>query len=401
MKDNLIYFDNNATTKISKRTLEAMQPFLEDNYANPSSMYPFAKKVGDAVDKAREQVVELMGASEPREIIFTASGTESANIAIKGALYNTTKKHIITTKVEHSCVLNLYKFLEKKGYRVTYLNVNSEGLIDLDQLEESVCDDTALVSCMWANNETGVIFPVDEIATIVKRINPEALIFVDGVQAAGKIPMDVKSTKIDMVSISGHKLHAPKGVAALYIKKGTMIKPIIIGGHQERGLRAGTHNVASIVALGEASIEAMEYLEDEDTRIRALRDKLELNILKRIYNAKVNGSRTNRVPNTTNIGFEFIEGELILLHMADLGICASSGSACTSGSLEPSHVLKAMGVPFTALHGSVRFSLGRYTTEEEVDFVIENLPAVIERLNGYSPFQKELAELKDIKTASV
>jgi cysteine desulfurase len=252
---------------------------------------------------------------------------------------------------------------------------------------------------MWANNETGVIFPVEKMAEIIKEKNPKTLFFVDGVQAVGKIPVDVKNTKIDMLGISGHKIHAPKGIGALYVKKGTFITPLIIGGHQEKGKRAGTENVAGIIGFGVASKLAKEFLDDENTRVRALRDRLEIGILEQVFNARVNGSRINRVPNTTNISFEYIEGELILLHFSDLNICASSGSACTSGSLEPSHVLRAMGIPFTAIHGSIRFSLGRYTNEDEVDYVIKAVPHVIKKLNNISPYQKQLKELERIKTA--
>jgi cysteine desulfurase len=295
--------------------------------------------------------------------------------------------------------LNVYKWLEKRGYKVTYLGVNSEGELDLQELKESITDETALVSIMYANNETGVVFPIKEIGEIIKDKNPSTKFFVDAVQAAGKIPINVSDSHIDLLGISGHKIHAPKGVGALYIKKGTMINPLIIGGHQEFGKRAGTENVTSIVGLGLASELALEHLEDEDTRVRRLRDKLEIGLLERVYNAKVNGSRINRVPNTTNISFEYVEGELILLHFSDVGICASSGSACTSGSLEPSHVLRAMGVPFTAMHGSVRFSLSRYTTDKDIDFVLETVPdIIINKINKLSPYQKQLEDLKRIKS---
>lgn len=392
-----IYFDNNATTKVCDEAVEAMLPFLSEKYGNPSSMHDFGGEVGKYLVKARQQVADLIGAASQDEIIFTSCGTESSNTALRGLTGN--KKHIITTKVEHPCVLNVAKHLEKKGYEVTYLGVNAEGEIDPDEFKASIRPDTALVAIMWANNETGVVFPVEKMAEITKQKNPETLFFVDGVQAAGKIPLNVKDTKIDMVGISGHKIHAPKGVGALYIRKGTPVTPFMLGGHQERGKRAGTENVPGIIALGVAAEEAQNYLEDEATRVKALRDKLEKGILEKIFNARVNGTRVNRVPNTTNISFEYIEGELILLHLSDLGICASSGSACTSGSLEPSHVLRAMGVPFTAVHGSIRFSLSRYTTDEEVDFVLEKLPEVINKLNSISPFQKELKELKETKRA--
>jgi cysteine desulfurase len=385
---------------VADEVISAMIPFYSDNYGNPSSMHAFGGEVGKYIAKARQQVSELVGASEPREIIFTSCGTESANMAIRGILEaKPQKKHIITTKVEHPCVLNTFRWLEKKGYRTTYLSVNSEGELDLEEFKDSITDETALVACMWANNETGVIFPVEKMAEITKEKNPSTLFFVDAVQAAGKIPINVKNTKIDCLAISGHKLHAPKGIAALYIKKGVLVNPLIIGGHQERGKRAGTENVAGIIGLGVASELALKYLDDEETRIKQLRDKLERGLLERIFNARVNGSRINRVPNTTNISFEYIEGELILLHLSDLNICASSGSACTSGSLEPSHVLRAMGVPFTAIHGSTRFSLSRYNTNEEIDYALEVIPHVIEKLNSISPFQKQLKELQEIKLA--
>lgn len=397
--EKIVYVDNNATTKVDEKVLDSMMPYFGEKYGNPSSMHAFGGEVGRDIEKAREQVAELVGANSPREIIFTGSGSESANMAIRGVLFDNPHRHIITTKVEHACVMNTYRWLEKRGYKVTYIDVNSEGELDLAQLKESVTDKTVLVSIMWANNETGVIFPVKEIAEIVKAKNPETIVFVDAVQVAGKIPMDVKSTQIDLLGISGHKLHAPKGIGALYVKPGVLINPLIIGGHQERGKRAGTENVASIIGLGQAAELALEGLEDEDTRVRALRDKLEVGILERIYNSRVNGSRANRVPNTTNISFEYIEGELILLHLSDVGICASSGSACTSGSLEPSHVLRAMGIPLTAMHGSIRFSLSRFTTEEDVDYILEQLPPIIEKINSLSPYQKELAELKKLRAA--
>lgn len=396
MTNKIIYFDNNATTKVCDEAIEAMMPFFGEKYGNPSSMHDFGGQVGQYLKKAREQVRDLVGAASADEIIFTSCGTENSNMALRG-LTSPNKKHIITTKVEHPCVLNVVKHLEKKGYEATYLGVNSEGEIDLEEYKSSIRPDTAIIAIMWANNETGVIFPVEKMAEIAKEVNPETLFFVDAVQAAGKIPIDVKNTKIDMLGISGHKIHAPKGVGAIYVRKGTLISPFMLGGHQERGKRAGTENVASIVALGIAAEQAKNYLEDEATRVRGLRDKLEKGLLERIFNARVNGSRVNRVPNTTNISFEYIEGELILLHLSDLGICASSGSACTSGNLEPSHVLRAMGVPFTAVHGSIRFSISRYTTDEEIDYVLKKMPEVINKLNSFSPFQKELQEIKELK----
>lgn len=394
-----IYFDNNATTKVCEEALEEMLPFFSEQYGNPSSMHEFGGIIGKSIKTARSQIAELIGANTPEEIIFTSCGTESTNMAVRGILdVNPGKKHIITTKVEHACVMNVYKWLEKKGYKATYLSVNNEGELDLDELRESITDDTALVSIMWANNETGVVFPIEKIAEIIKEKNPSTKFFVDAVQIAGKLPINVKNTKIDLLSLSGHKVHAPKGIGALYIKKGTLLPPFIIGGHQEKGKRGGTENVPGIISFGKASQIALDYLEDENTRVRSLRDRLERGILENVYNARVNGSKIHRVPNTTNISFEFIEGELILLHLSDFGICASSGSACTSGSLEPSHVLRAMGIPFTAIHGSIRFSLSRYSNENEVDYVIEKVTKVIEKLNNLSPFQKQLKELKELKT---
>ncbi len=394
--NKVIYLDNNATTKVDERIFEEMKPYFCEKYGNPSSIHAFGGEVSHAVKKARNQVKEMLGAENEREIIFTAGGSESANMAIKGVLdLNKDKKHIITSKVEHPCVLNLYKWLEKRGYRVTYLGVNSEGELDLNELRESVTEDTALVSVMYANNETGVIFPIEQMGEIIKSKNKNTKFFVDAVQAAGKIPINVSDMQVDMLGISGHKLHAPKGVGALYIKKGIMLTPLVMGGHQEFGKRAGTENVTSIVGLGVAADLAVDALKEENTTVRALRDKLEKGLLERIYNARVNGGKANRVPNTSNISFEYIEGELILLHLSDIGICASSGSACTSGSLEPSHVLKAMGIPFTSMHGSVRWSLSRFTTEEEIDYVLEHVPyIIINKINKLSPYQQQLEDLK-------
>ncbi len=391
----MIYLDNNATTKIDERVLDAMMPYFKEEYANPSSMYNFSKKASNALKEARGVLKDFLNAKDEKEIIFTSCGSESANTAIKGVLnYNKSKKHIITTKVEHPCVLNLYQTLEKQGYKVDYIGVNSNGDLDLEQLEAAITPDTALVSVMWANNETGVIFPIKKISEIIKSKSPDTKFFVDAVQAAGKIPLDVQENGIDLLGISGHKFHAPKGVGALYVNSKTLITPLIVGGHQERGKRAGTENVPYIAGMAKAAELAMDGLKYELTEVKRLRDKLEKNILKNIYNSRLNTGVSNRVPNTTNIGFEYVEGELILLHMSDLGICASSGSACTSGSLEPSHVLRAMNVPFTAIHGSIRFSLSRFTTEKEIDYVCEKMPEIIEKITAISPYQEELAALK-------
>ena len=396
MSEKTVYLDNNATTMVDPQVFEAMKPYFCDLYGNPSSMHEFGGQVMHSVDKAREQVKDFLGARDAKEIIFTASGSEGDNMAIRGVLEaNKNKKHIITTKIEHPAVLNVYKYLEKQGYDVTYLDVDSKGNLDLNQLAESITDETALVSIMYANNETGVILPVEKAAKIVKAKNPKIKFHSDAVQAAGKIPLDVKNTDIDLLTIAGHKIHAPKGIGALYIKTGTLLPAFVIGGHQERGKRAGTENVPYIVGLGKACELAQKSLDYEMTEVKRLRDKLENGILDSIYNAKVNGSTSNRVPNTTNIGFQYIEGELILLHLSDLGICASSGSACTSGSLEPSHVLKSMGVPFEALHGSIRFSLSRFTTDDEIEYTLRVLPDVIFKLNKISPYQRELKELAE------
>lgn len=393
--NNVIYLDNNATTKVDEKVLEKMLPYFCEQYGNPSSMHEFGGKIKQAIETSRAQVADFIGASMNREIIFTGSGSESANLAIKGILEaKKGRKHIITSRVEHACVLNTYKIFEKQGYKIDYIDVLPNGELDLSKIENMITEDTALVSCMMANNETGVIYPVEKLAEIVKNKNYRTKIFVDAVQAAGKIDIDVKNTQIDMLSISGHKIHAPKGIGALYIKAGTLISPIIIGGHQEKGKRAGTEAVPSIVGLGYASVLAKEALSFETVEVKKMRDALENGIINKIYNARINTNTNSRVPNTTNIGFQYIEGELILLHLSEMGICASSGSACTSGSLEPSHVLKAQGIPFNSLHGSIRFSLSRFNTMDEINRVIEILPNIIDKLNNISPFQKELQILK-------
>ena len=392
---SLIYLDNNATTKVDERVLEAMLPYFKEEYANPSSIYDFAKVSNRAVREARGIMKDFFNARDEKEIIFTSCGSESANTAIRGVLnMNKNKRHIITTKVEHPCVLNLYMALEKEGYRVDYIGVNSNGELDLAQLESAIDDDTALVSVMYANNETGVVNPIAKISQIIKSKNSETKFFVDAVQVTGKLAIDVQNLGVDLMGISGHKFHAPKGVGALYVNSKTLITPLIIGGHQERGKRAGTENVPYIVGMARAAQLAVDNLKYEVTEIKRLRDKLETNILKNVFNARVNAGIVSRVPNTTNIGFEYIEGELILLHLSDLGICASSGSACTSGSLEPSHVLRAMNVPFTAIHGSIRFSLSKYTTEKEIDYVCEQMPKIVDKLTKISPFQDELEALR-------
>jgi cysteine desulfurase len=321
------------------------------------------------------------------EIVFTSCGTESDSTAIHAAISSVPdKKHIITSRVEHPAIKNLFEHLSKKGYRVTFVPVDRKGMLDLDYLYNSLTDDTAIVSIMWANNETGMIFPVEEISQVIKE---KRIVFhTDAVQAVGKMPIDVGNSEIDMLSISGHKIYAPKGIGALYVRKGTRFSPFLIGGHQESGRRGGTENVVYIIGLGKASELAANHMSEMTNHVGKLRDKLENELLKRIPNAMINGDTENRLLNTTSISFEYVEGESILLMMNELGICASSGSACTSGSLEPSHVLRAMGVPFTAAHGSIRFSLGIYNTEEEIDFIIEKLPPIIENLRNMSPFWK-------------
>jgi cysteine desulfurase len=382
-----VYVDNNATTRVAPEVLEVMQPFFSEYYGNPSSMHFFGGQVQKKVDEARGRVAEFLG-TEPSEIVFTSCGTESDNAAILGTLDSyPEKRHIITTRVEHPAVGNVSTYLGRKGYRVTELSVDREGRLDLDELRESVTDGTAVVTIMYANNETGVIFPIEEIGEIVKA---KGIPFhTDAVQAAGKIPLSMKKSKLDMLSISGHKLHAPKGIGILYIRKGTKFSPFLIGGHQEKGRRGGTENVPYIIGLGKACELAQKHLNEENTKVRALRDYLEAKLLEKIPNTLVNGDRKNRLPNTTSLSFEYVEGESILLLLSDLGICASSGSACTSGSLEPSHVLRAMGVPFTAAHGSIRFSLSIYNTKEEMDYIIEHLPPIIQRLRDISPFWKD------------
>jgi len=393
-----VYLDNNATTKTDEQVLEVMMPYFKEEYANPSSMYTFDKNLSKVITQSKASIKDLIGAKSEKEIIFTSCGSESANTAIYGVLsQNKKSKHIITTKVEHACVLNPYKYLEKKGYEVDYISVNSEGELDLDELSQKIRKDTALVSIMWANNETGVIFPIEKIGELIKSKNAETKFFVDAVQASGKIPIDVNSTQIDLLGISGHKFHAPKGIGALYVKSDVVLTPLIKGGHQEYGLRAGTENIPYIVGMAKAAELAIDGLNYETTEVKRLRDKLETGLLKTVFNSRLNTSLANRVPNTTNIGFEYVEGELILLHLMDEHIYASSGSACTSGSLEPSHVLKAMGIPFTALHGSIRFSLSRFNTEQDVDYVLEKFPPIMEKLTQISPYQDELNQLRNIK----
>ncbi|MCG6912109.1 MAG: cysteine desulfurase NifS [Deltaproteobacteria bacterium] len=379
-----IYVDNNATTRVDEKVLEAMLPFFSERYGNPSSMHSFGGTVATEILEARERVAALINA-EPEEIVFTSCGTESDSTAVWATIEAfPNRKHIITTRVEHPAIKNLFEHLSRKGYKVSFVPVDKRGNLDLDFLYEHLTAETAIVSVMWANNETGVIYPVHEIAAAVRE---KGVVFhTDAVQAAGKVKVDVKAAGVDMLSLSGHKIHAPKGVGVLYVKKGTKFSPFLIGGHQEHGRRGGTENVASIIGLGKAAQLALERLNASAEKTGALRNKLEKNLLERIPNTMVNGDTEHRLPNTTNISYEYIEGEAILLMMNELGICASSGSACTSGSLEPSHVLRAMGVPFTAAHGSIRYSLSDYNSEEEIDYIIEHTPPIIKRLRDLSPF---------------
>jgi cysteine desulfurase len=384
---NTLYFDNNATTQVAQEVLDSMLPYFRDYYGNPSSMHTFGGQVYRRIEEAREQVALLIGA-EPDEIIFTSCGTESDNTAIMSAIEtNPAKKHIITTKVEHPAVLNFCKNLGRKGYRVTYLPVDNKGKLEIESFLRAIDDDLVIVSIMYANNETGVIFPIEKIGHILKE--RKVVFHTDAVQIVGKLPVNVKDLPVDMLTLSGHKIHAPKGIGALYVRKGTRFYPYIIGGHQENGRRAGTENVAFIIGLGKACEIAAKSIQKEINFVKKLRDKLEKGLLNNCPDASINGDRENRLPNTSNISFAFVEGEAVLLRLNEYGICASSGSACTSGSLEPSHVLRAMGVRNTAIHGSVRFSLSRYNQEEEVNKVIEVMPGIIKDLRLISPFGRE------------
>jgi cysteine desulfurase len=379
-----VYLDNNATTMVAPEAVEAMLPFFGDKYGNASSMHFFGGRVAKDLEKARHQVAMLLGAENDFEITFTGSATESDNLAIRGITsYLKEKKHVITSTVEHPAVLNLCRQLEKEGYRVTYVPVTSEGIVDIAALKQAVDEDTAIVSIMHANNETGVINPVEEIGAFLKPLNIP--FHVDGVQAAGKIPVDVNKIQCDLYSISAHKFHGPKGVGALYVRKGTRMRPMIFGGHQEKGRRPGTENAPGIVGMGVAAELAMNHLKDM-AAVAKLRDKLQQGILSTIKTSSVNGSIEHRTPNTLNISFEYIEGESILLYLDKKGVYISTGSACATGSLEPSHVLRAMNMPFSKIHGSIRFSLSRYTTEDEIDYTLSVLPEVIDTLLKISPF---------------
>ena len=389
----LIYLDNAATTKTAPEVVEAMLPYFTEYYGNPSSIYDFAQKSKEAVTKGRQQIADVLNAKK-EEIYFTAGGSEADNWALKATFeaYKSKGNHIITTKIEHHAILHTCEYLEKRGAKITYLDVDENGIVRLDELEKAITPETILISVMFANNEIGSIQPIKEIGRIAKEHG--ILFHTDAVQAFCQVPIDVDECNIDMLSSSGHKINGPKGIGFLYIRKGVKIRSFVHGGAQERKRRAGTENVPYIVALGKAAELAQDALQFELTEVKRLRDRLEEGILKNVFNARLNTSIKNRVPNTSNIGFEYVEGELILLHLSDIGVCASSGSACTSGSLEPSHVLRAMGIPFTALHGSIRFSLSRFTTEKEIDFVVEHMPAIMDKLTSISPFQDELKELR-------
>lgn len=383
-----IYLDNNATTQVLPAVAEAMSAYFAQKYGNASSMYPMAAEAHKAMEQARAKVAALIGAAYPDEIIFTSCATESDNTAIFSAVRSfPQKKHIITSKVEHPAVMHPYKFLESQGYKVDYIGVDQDGRFDMQQYKAALDNNTALVSVMWANSETGTVFPIAEIAALAKQHG--ALFHTDAVQVIGKMPVDVQAAQIDMLSLSGHKFHAPKGVGALYVRRGTRFTEFMMGGHQEKGRRGGTENIPYIVGLGVAAELAQKRVSDGSlARMAALRDKLQNGLLSTIADTKLNGDPENRVPNTVNISFGYVEGEAILMHLNEYGICASSGSACTSGSLEPSHVLRAMGVDFKFAHGSVRFSLSEFTTEEEVDKVLEVMPDIIANLRKISPFSR-------------
>ena len=380
------YFDNNATTRVAPEVVEAMIPFLSEMWGNPSSAYAFGAQVHGHVEKAREKVASLVNA-DPKEVVFTSCGTEANNSAIHSALVTTDKRHVITTSVEHSANMNFGAYLEKQGYQVNYLPVESDGSLDLHLLEQSIRPDTAIVSAMMANNETGVLFPIEEMAAICRSRG--VLSHTDAVQVPGKLRLDVRQLGVDFLSLSAHKLHAPKGIGMLYVKRRTKYQPYLIGGHQERGRRGGTENVANIIAFGRAADLAQASIEEENVRVRGLRDRFETTVLSTIPNTVRNGNRNNRLPNTSNIAFDFVEAEAILLQLDQVGICASSGSACTTGSLDPSHVLTAMGLSPMRARGCVRFSLGIYNTEEDIDFLLSKLGQIIARLREISPLNPE------------
>ena len=383
-----IYLDNNATTACDPAVVEAMLPYFTEQFGNASSMHSFGNRVAHGLKEARTRIQRLLGAEFDSEIIFTSCGTESNSTALLSALKAQPERNqVITTVIEHPAILAVCEHLEKEGVVVHRLRVDKKGRLDLDEYKSLLSPRTAIVSVMWANNETGTLFPVEEMAAMARAVG--AMFHTDAVQAVGKIPIDLANSKIDMLSLSGHKLHAPKGVGVLYLRRGTRFRPLLRGGHQERGRRAGTENSASIVGLGTAAALAMEYMDFENTEVRRLRDRLEAGILASVPHAFVTGDPGNRLPNTANIAFEYVEGEAILLLLNKQGIAASSGSACTSGSLEPSHVMRAMGIPYTAAHGTIRFSLSRYNTETEIDRVIAAVPPIIGQLRKLSPYWQD------------
>ena len=384
-----IYLDNNATTQVAPEVLEAMTPYFTEEYFNPSSMYEPAKLTGRAVTTARQSIADCLGQVDPKEILFTGCATESNNTAIVGtANANPNRRHIITTTVEHPAVLEVCKELERNGYRVTYVGVDRDGNLNVREFIQALSPNTLLVSVMHANNETGVIFPIDQLSRLTKQTDPSIIFHTDATQTVGKLPIDLVRgfPYVDLLSFSGHKLHAPKGIGVLYIRRGTRCRPFMLGGHQEDGRRAGTENVPYIIGIAKALSMAMETCREDEARIQKLRDRLENELVARIPSVQVNGKGALRLPNTLNISFHYIEGEGMLFQLSAYGICASSGSACTSGSLEPSHVLRAMKVPFTAVHGSVRFSLSRYNTGEDVDTVLEVFPQIVANLRKLSPY---------------
>jgi cysteine desulfurase len=385
----IIYLDNNATTQIAPEVYEAMQPYFTEYYYNPSSMYEPARLTGQAITGARKTIADCLGHVDPKEILFTGCATESNNTAIMGAAHgNPNRKHIITTSVEHPAVLEVCKELERNGYRVTYLSVDRAGRLDVREFIQALSPSTLLVSIMHANNETGVIFPIDQLSRIAKQTDPSIVFHTDATQTVGKLAIDLVQglPYVDLLSFSGHKLHAPKGVGALFMRRGTRCRPFMLGGHQEDGRRAGTENVPYIIGLAKALSMAMENREKDEAQIERLRDRLERALSEKIPSIQVNGMGAMRLPNTLNISCHYIEGEGMLFQLSAFGICASSGSACTSGSLEPSHVLRAMKVPFTAVHGSVRFSLSRYTTDEDIDTIIDVFPQIVANLRKLSPY---------------
>ena len=376
----MIYFDNNATTQVDPEVLQQMFPFLQDQYGNPSSAYSFGKRAAKAVNFAREQIADLLRC-EPSEIVFTSCGTESDNSAIQSALLlDRDRKHLVTSRVEHSAIVKHAEALARRGYEVTWLDVDSEGLIDLEELEQAIRDDTAIVSLMWANNETGVLFPIEEAAEICR--SKGTVFHTDAVQAVGKIDIDLRRLPINFLSLSGHKLHAPKGVAALYINRKTRFNPYLIGGGQENKKRGGTENTASIVALGKAAEIASSALQDENTRVKALRDRFEQGLFDAVPSVQVNGHREHRLPNTSNLAIEGIDSEGMLMLLDQKGICCSAGSACTAGSLEPSHVLRAMGYSNERARGSLRFSFSRFNSEAEIDQALHVIPRAVEKFRS-------------------